>query len=110
MDAFPGKVFEGKIAEISPEINPATRTVAVKIRLPNPRRTLKPGMFCRADFTIGDHEGILVPLDAVVHSGVSTYIFVVRNGKAERVSVETGTWSARRLRFAGPCRTATPWW
>lgn len=47
-DAFPGEVFRGQIAFIDPILNPKTRTVKIRVNLPNPEGKLKPDMFVRA--------------------------------------------------------------
>ncbi len=46
--AFPGEVFKGKIAFIDPVLNSKTRTVKVRVNVPNPGHRLKPGLFVRA--------------------------------------------------------------
>ncbi len=48
VEAFPGEVFEGRIAFIDPLVNPATRTVKVRVNVANPDLRLKPDMFVRA--------------------------------------------------------------
>lgn len=47
-EAFPGETFSGKIVFIDPVLNPATRTVKVRVNVPNPHGRLKPEMFVRA--------------------------------------------------------------
>ncbi len=47
VEAFPGKVFSGHIAFIEPEVNRKTRTVSVRVNVPNPDQQLKPGMFAK---------------------------------------------------------------
>ena len=47
VEAYPGEEFHGKIAFIEPELNRRTRTVAVRVNVPNPGKRLKPGMFAR---------------------------------------------------------------
>lgn len=47
VEAFPGKTFSGKIAFIEPEVNRKTRTVAVRVNVPNQNLELKPGMFVK---------------------------------------------------------------
>jgi len=44
-EAYPGEVFEGKIAFIDPVLNEKTRTVRVRVNVPNPDFKLKPNMF-----------------------------------------------------------------
>jgi len=46
-EASPGQVFTGLIAFIDPVVNPKTRTVAVRVNVPNPDGRLKPDMFVK---------------------------------------------------------------
>src|SRR4029079_6165780 len=50
VDAYPDKVFGGKVAFIYPEVTPQTRTAMVRIELPNADGLLKPDMYARAEF------------------------------------------------------------
>ena len=47
-EAYPGQVFKGQIAFIDPILNSSTRTVKIRVNLPNPDGKLKPDMFVRA--------------------------------------------------------------
>ncbi len=47
-EAYPGEVFKGRIAFIDPVLDPKTRTVKVRVNVPNPDGRLKPEMFVRA--------------------------------------------------------------
>lgn len=51
-DSYPGEVFKGRIAFIAPVVNEATRTVKVRVNIPNPGKRLKPGMFVRAKVAV----------------------------------------------------------
>ncbi len=46
-EAYPGQTFEGQIVFIDPVLNPKTRTVKVRVNVPNPDLKLKPEMFVR---------------------------------------------------------------
>lgn len=48
VESYPGEVFEGRITFINPMLNEATRTVRVRVNVPNPDGKLKPGMFVNA--------------------------------------------------------------
>lgn len=48
VEAIPGITFHGRIAFIDPEVNAKTRTVPVRVNVPNPDGRLKPGMFIRS--------------------------------------------------------------
>ena len=47
-EAYPGEVFKGRISFIGPVLDPRTRTVKLRVNVPNPQGKLKPDMFVRA--------------------------------------------------------------
>lgn len=91
VESLPGIDFSGKIAYISPSVEPATRTFAVEALVNNADRRLKPGFFAKgAIVTQRDEEVRAVP-DAAVSTlaGVST-VFVVEDNKVRRQTVTVG--------------------
>ncbi len=52
VEAYPGKVFPGKVEFIQPHLDPATRTVDVRFALDNPGHRLRPGMFAAVTLTV----------------------------------------------------------
>lgn len=81
--AFPGVVWKGRIAGVSPSVEGATQAVAARVLLENPDRRLMPGMF--ADLQVqtgGTVRGILVPREAVIHDG-GRRLVMIRQGAAE---------------------------
>jgi Cu(I)/Ag(I) efflux system membrane fusion protein len=48
VEAYPGENFTGKIVFIAPELDRKTRTIPIRVNVPNPAGRLKPGMFARA--------------------------------------------------------------
>jgi len=90
-EAYPDHVFEGTVTRIVQALNRATRTMTVEIDLPNRDRRLKGGMFARVEVMVGTHQQALqIPIDAVSRLEDTQYIYVVREGKAQRVDVEIG--------------------
>ncbi|MCX7604632.1 MAG: efflux RND transporter periplasmic adaptor subunit, partial [Bryobacteraceae bacterium] len=79
-DALPGREFRGQVSFVSPLVNPETRTVTVRVVLPNPQRVLKPAML--ATLTIHGHpqERLCLPQSAFVREGDREYVFVRRQG------------------------------
>jgi Cu(I)/Ag(I) efflux system membrane fusion protein len=57
-EAYPGERFTGKIAFIDPSLDPKTRTVKVRVDVPNPDLKLKPGMYVKVLISSHIHEGI----------------------------------------------------
>lgn len=52
VEAFPGRTFTGFVVFISPELMEMTRTIKVRLNVPNPELELRPGMFVRATVKI----------------------------------------------------------
>ncbi len=74
--AFPGKTFHGRADAVGDIVDPATRTVKVRVSMPNPHRTLLPGMFARVDFGEPSSNAVLVPLEALVTVDARDFVFV----------------------------------
>lgn len=81
INAYPGEVFEGRIAYVYPTLKAETRTVPVRIELANPKGKLKPAMFAKVDIPVaGATQVITVPNSAVIDSG-SKQIVIVQLGE-----------------------------
>lgn len=79
--AHPGRVFKGSVKQISPAIDPASRTVKVDAVLRNPGRELKPGLYGNVSLTLGTRRGVrLVPQSALVISSGLVSVYVVDQG------------------------------
>ncbi len=97
-EAYPDQVFEGTVTRIVHALNRATRTMTVEIDLPNKDRRLKGGMFARVEVLVGTHrDAVQIPIDAVSRLEEAQYVFVVRDGKAQRVNVEIGARKENRV-------------
>jgi RND family efflux transporter MFP subunit len=97
-EAYPNHVFEGTVTRIVQALNRMTRTMTVEIDLPNKDRRLKGGMFARVEVMVGArHQALQIPIDAVSRLEDMQYIYVVREGKAQRVDVEIGARSGNRV-------------
>jgi membrane fusion protein, multidrug efflux system len=88
--AYPDRPFTGSISTIDPVIDPATRAVRVRAILPNPDRALKPGMLLTVRVMSRQRQSLAVPELALVGDGEDRFLFLVENGKAKRIEVETG--------------------
>ncbi|MFH0802977.1 MAG: efflux RND transporter periplasmic adaptor subunit [bacterium] len=78
-DAIPGKAFKGKIYQISPVLDPESRTIKVKAILGNPENLLKPGIFGKVSLIIGvDRQALLVPNGALMDEVGVAKVFVIR--------------------------------
>jgi len=83
--------FTAKIYATEPSVELNTRTLLVKAVTPNPNAKLMPGTFANIIFPLETVEdGLLVPAEALIPIQNGKKIFVMRNGKAKEVMVETG--------------------
>ncbi len=91
LKAYPNETFKGRVAFIAPELNPATRTVSVRLEFPNPTGELKPEMFGEVVLKGSARKGLRVPTDAVIDSGTKNVVFVaLGDGKFQPREVELG--------------------
>jgi Cu(I)/Ag(I) efflux system membrane fusion protein len=67
--AFPGETFTGRVTAILPEAEGASRTLTVRIELPNGAARLRPGMFASVDLGGVGTPALLVPSEAVIRTG-----------------------------------------
>jgi membrane fusion protein, copper/silver efflux system len=90
--ALPTRLIEGKVTFIHPVLKPETRTVSVRIELPNPDGLLKPGMYADVVFAVGDGEAVtVVPDSAVIDSGTRQVVLVAKGeGRFEPRAVKLG--------------------
>jgi HlyD family secretion protein len=92
VDAFPGEKFSGRIARVSPVLDPATRTAPIEIEIPNPEFRLKPGMYARVGITTqAKKEALVLPSTAVVDLGGRRGVFQLQNDVAVFRTVQVGT-------------------
>lgn len=76
LNAFPDRVFQGKIADISRVLDPSTRSAKVRIVLSNPDGIFRPGMFAVATFRSRKlQERLLVPATAVMRLQDKDWVF-----------------------------------
>jgi len=83
VDAYPGELFEGRVARVAPVLDPATRTAEMEIEIPNASARLKPGMYARVRLISANKENALVvPKSAVIDTQGRKGVYLVRNGQA----------------------------
>ena len=78
-DAYPDRVFRGRVSYVDPKIDPATRTAQTRIELTNPRQILKIGMYVKIAFagtTVTGTDSAVVPKAAVQSIVNQTYVFL----------------------------------
>jgi len=83
LTAYPGQGFKGRVIAVLPQANVETRTVRVRIELPNPDGRLRPGMFAQVRLDTGAQTPVLyVASEAIIHTG--TRAIVIAAGEPGR--------------------------
>jgi len=91
LPAFPSLSFEGKIGAVSPMIDPTKRTGMVRIDVPNPDGKLRPGMYANVVAEIDGGEGLAIPVDSVLPTGLQMLVFVEKgSGRLEPRFIQVG--------------------
>ncbi len=87
----PGDTLAGTITQISPEIDPETRTFQCFVEVKNDLLTLLPGMFVRADMVVNSAEkAIVIPKEIVTTFNRQQMVYVVDRGVAKARFITTG--------------------
>jgi len=91
-ELYPDKTFSGKISNIYPTIDNATKTFVVEIQVQNNNLKLRPGMFAKIRLDLGKGSAIMVPTIALIkQTGTNDmYAFVNENNVAIKKSVKVG--------------------
>ncbi len=76
LSAFPGKEFSAPLEFVNPTLTGDTRTVKVRLTVPNPGGRLKPQMFTNVEIRAGVGSRLAVPDDAVLDTGTRQIVYV----------------------------------
>ena len=88
---LPGREFQGTITRFSYALDESTKTMATEIDISNPDLVLRPGMWASVEIELQKKENaVLIPAEALVTEKNKNSVLVVRDGKAEKVSITTG--------------------
>jgi cobalt-zinc-cadmium efflux system membrane fusion protein len=99
LDAFPGRVFEGRVTLVGYEVDPRSRALGVRLELQNPtlpdwpeKYPLRPGMFGSVDLELERVQArVVLPETALVHEDQGELVFVrTAPGRFERRHVDVG--------------------
>ncbi|MDZ7590472.1 MAG: efflux RND transporter periplasmic adaptor subunit [Rubrivivax sp.] len=90
--ALPGQSLRGKVAAVLPEINAETRTLRLRIELPNPGQRLRAGMFAQVTLQgPASGDAVVLPSEAVIRTGRRALVYVQdAPGRFRPVEVELG--------------------
>ncbi len=87
---YPNALFEGKIQVIGTSLDLSIRTLPVKINVPNEEERLVPGLFADVTLYPEPTPSLIIPKNAIFLEGKNEIVPIVKDGKLQRVYVETG--------------------
>jgi Cu(I)/Ag(I) efflux system membrane fusion protein len=89
--SLPGQVVNGRVTAVLPEANKDSRTLRVRIELPNPQGKLKAGLFAQVGVQAAPREALVLPAEAVIRTGKRALVYVVEAaGQYRPVEVQLG--------------------
>jgi membrane fusion protein, multidrug efflux system len=88
--AYPGAMFEGKVASIDSRIDPVSRSVIVRGNVDNRDGRLKPGMFMTVKLLRAADQALTLPEQALVPEADRQFVFVVRDDQVHKTEITTG--------------------
>lgn len=101
--ALPGRPFAGSLSYVAPTVTPETRTVRVRMELPNPQREFRPNMLASIVVSGALQSRLTIPAAAVVREEDRDFVFVCANGDGYRLQpVQLGAeYEGRRVVVSG---------
>jgi len=90
LQSLPGETFKCRVGYFYPMLDEATRTLKVRIELPNKGGRLRPGMYANVLFTGQNHEALAVPTESVIATGTRKVVIVKELHGFRPVEITTG--------------------
>src|SRR6185369_4589792 len=90
IQSVPGKVFEGRVDYVYPELNTQTRTLKARVTLANPGLLLRPGMFVQISLVAAARKALMVPTEAVIQTGTRSVVIVMDGDRFRAATIRTG--------------------
>ena len=74
--AFPDQTYAGVVESIDSRVDPVTRSIIVRARIPNDGYSLKPGLLMRVALEHNPRPALVVQEEAIIPNGNKTFVFV----------------------------------
>jgi len=103
VDAYPGRVFAGRVDYLLPQLDTTTRSLPVRLVIPNPGLKLRPGMYVNVRLRLPLGKELVVPGSAVFHSGTRNLVSriavmeILSPGKLNSAPVWASSRSSRKV-------------
>lgn len=90
-DSYPDLEFNGTVFQIGIDLDSKTRTAPIEIRIPNPEKKLRPGMFTRVSIVLEKFENVpVVPDAALIHREGKVFVYTLDDKKVKLTEVSLG--------------------
>lgn len=99
IQALKDKEIVGKVTRSSWQLNNEARTLRVEVFLDNPYGELRPGMYVNVTILADLKNVMTLPVDAVQIEGDRTFVWVVEDGKARKLDIQTGVQNNRLIQL-----------
>lgn len=90
LQSLPGELFKGKVSYLYPMLDDASRTLQVRIELPNKDNQLRPGMYASVEFTGQTREALSVPTESIIATGMRKVVILKEANGYRPVEIKTG--------------------
>ncbi len=90
VQSMPDRTFRGEVDFVSPYVEPASRSVALKARIPNPAAELTAGQFANVLLQLERRPAVVVPEAAILARQAGSFVFVAQGGQASLREVQSG--------------------
>ncbi|MCB2196875.1 MAG: efflux RND transporter periplasmic adaptor subunit [Bacteroidetes bacterium] len=89
-DAYPDKIYHGKVQMIDPVLSTLSRTAKAKIQIKNKDLTIKPGMYANVSIKLPENQAVFVPNESIYRQpGTGNdFVFVIKNNVAYKTKIE----------------------
>lgn len=90
LQSLPGEVFKGKVDYLYPMLDDGSRTLQVRIELPNKGNRLRPGMYANVEFSGQAREALSVLTESVIATGARKIVILKEANGYRPVEIKTG--------------------
>jgi multidrug efflux pump subunit AcrA (membrane-fusion protein) len=91
VSAYPDRAYNGRVLHVAPSVTPNSRTMTVEAQVENSDGSLKPGQFATVRILQPQTSpALLVPARSVRTEASISYVFIIKNGRAEKRIVQLG--------------------
>jgi membrane fusion protein, multidrug efflux system len=91
-DAYPGKVFTGRVISVDSRVDMQSRSIAAQAEIDNPENLLRPGMLLEINVLQSQRSALVIPELALQQIGGESFVYrVTLDGTAEKVVVKSGS-------------------